>query len=145
MVHNPKWLQAIFYFGVALFPCLFAYMSYLAFEVYLAFEAHLTFSHMTKVGPFLFLGFGVLYISYIGIKLSKFIPAKVAHSAQGFTVHLNGNTDEYLWSDIAKVKNHNVSQILRLFDSSGSTIYVVDHMTPGYIDFANKVNEHIGI
>jgi hypothetical protein len=139
MVHNPKWLQVIFYSAVALFPCLSAYM------FYLAFEAYLEFSNIANVAPFLFLGFGVLYISYIGIKLSKFIPAKVTHTTEGFTVLLSGNTNSYLWSDIAKVKNHNSSQILRLFDSSGSTIYVVDHMTPGYTEFAKKVDEHIGI
>jgi hypothetical protein len=65
MVHSPKWLQVIFYIGVTLFPCLSAYM------FYLAFEAYLKFSTIASVGPFLFLGFEALYSSYIGIKLSK--------------------------------------------------------------------------
>jgi hypothetical protein len=138
MVYNPKWLQAIFYVGIAGFPCLSGYMFYLAFEVYLK-------TGISSAAVFVILGIGVSYISYIGLILAKFVSAKVEFSDDEFKVIMKNNVVTYKWTDIAKAKNHQSSQILRLFDSSGNTIYIVDHMSPGYAPFAEKVNEAVGI
>lgn len=138
VVYNPVWLQFIFYIAIAGFPCLSGYMFVLAYEAFLK-------TGLGGAGVFLFLGAGVAYISYIGLLLAKFIPAKVVFDENQFTVELKGTKNSYAWSDIASAKNYESSQILKLFDSNGSTIYVVDHMTPGYKPFAEKVNEVVGI
>ena len=138
IVYNPIWLQFIFYFAIVGFPCLSGYMFYLA---YAAFPN----SGLSGTSVFLFLGFAVAYISYIGLLLAKFVPAKVVFEESQFSVEMRGSKNTYAWSDIASVKNYESSQILKLCDSNGTTIYVVDHMTPGYKLFAEKVNEVIGI
>ena len=84
---------------------------------------------------------GVAYISYIGLILAKYVPARVQHDDEGFEVELGENKKLYSWNDISRVKNYKKSQILRLFDCNGKTIYVVDHKTPGYPEFAAKINE----
>ena len=137
-VYNPIWLQFIFYIAIAGFPCLSGYMFYLAYEAF-------PNSGLSGAGVFLFLGLAVAYISYIGLLLAKFVPAKVVFDESQFTVEMKGAKNSYAWSDIASVKNYESSQILKLFDSNGTTIYAVDHMTPGYKAFAEKVNEVVGI
>ncbi|MFT2092244.1 hypothetical protein [Paraglaciecola sp. 2405UD69-4] len=138
VVYNPIWLQLIFYIGIIAFPCLSGYMFYLAYEAF-------SKTGISGTGIFLFLGVAVAYISYIGLLLAKFVPAKVIFDESQFTVEMQGTKCSYAWSDIASIKNYENSQILKLFDSNGATIYVVDHMTPGYKPFAEKVNEVIGI
>ena len=120
------------------FPCLSAYMFYLVYEATMRNE-------FSVVAPFIFLGCGVAYISYIGLILAKYVPARVQHDDEGFEVELGENKKLYSWNDISRVKNYKKSQILRLFDCNGKTIYVVDHKTPGYPEFAAKINEIIGI
>ncbi len=134
MVHNPVWLQVILYLAIAAFPCLSGYMFYSAYEAI----------HNSGLGGavvFIFLGVGVAYISYIGFLLAKFVSARVEFDEQQFTVSIKDDKTAYKWSDIASVRNYESSQVLRLFDSSGKTIYVVDHLTPGYQLFADKVCE----
>ena len=137
VVYNPKWLQIVLYIAIAGFPCLSGYMFYLAYE---------SFPKPGLSGDvFIFLGLGCVYISYIGILLAKFVPAKVEFNDAGFKVIVRNTESVYNWSDIASVKNYESSQILKLFNSKGQTIYVVDHMTPGYSAFAEKVNDAVGI
>ncbi|RUO38645.1 hypothetical protein CWE13_03085 [Aliidiomarina shirensis] len=138
VVYNPIWIQFILYVAIVSFPCLSGYMFYLAYEA-------LPKSGLSGAGIFIFLGAGVAYISYIGLLLAKFVPAKVVFDDSQFTVEIKGTKNSYAWSDIAEVKNYEISQILKLVDSSGVTIYVVDHMTPGYKSFAEKVSESVGI
>ena len=138
VVYNPIWLQLVFYLGIAGFPCLSGYMFYLAYDYFL--KAGLSGSLVL-----VFLGAGVAYISYIGILLAKFVPAKVEFNESQFHVSMKGSQTVYKWSEIASVKNYESSQILKLFDTNGKTISVVDHLTPGYKAFAEKVNEVVGI
>ncbi len=137
MVYNPRWFQVIIYIAVVGFPCLSAYMFYLAYE-------ETTQNRLYTAAPFIFLGCGVAYISYIGLILAKYVSARVQYNDEGFEVELGENKNLYSWNDILRVKNHKRSQILRLFDCSGKTIYVVDHMTTGYPEFADKINEVLG-
>jgi len=138
VVHNPIWLQLIFYFAIAGFPCLSGYMFYLAYEV-------IPKSGFAGAGVFILLGAGVAYISYIGLLLAKFVPARLVFDESQFTVDMRGSKTTYSWSDIASVKNYESSQILKIFDANGNTIYVVDHMTPGYKAFSEQVSAVVGI
>jgi len=52
------------------------------------------------------LGVSVAYISYICIRLSKFVSAKLNYNESGFTIEIANAIKKYRWSDIAKVKNY---------------------------------------
>ncbi len=132
VVYNPAWLQIILYIAILGFPFLSGCMFYLAYEAFAK-------SSISGAVIFLFLGAGVAYISYFGLLYAKFVSAKVAFDESQFTVEINGSKRSYDWSEIASVKNHQRAQLLQLIDSTGATIYVVDHMTPGYKLFAKKV------
>ena len=112
---------------------------YLFYSTYLAIPN----GGILGIGSLLTLALGVAYISYIGFTLAKFVSAKVEFDDNHFEVKVNGVIKNYKWSDIASIKNYHTSQILKLFDSTGTTIYVVDHMTPGYNDFFEKVSQVI--
>ena len=79
------------------------------------------------------------YISTIGFALMKFVSAKVEFNDHYFQVEIRGAISNYKWADIASIKNHHGSQVLELLDSTGRTIYAVDHMTPGYDAFFAKI------
>lgn len=138
VVYNPKWLQMIFFLAIAGFPCLSIYMFYLAYGAFLN-------SGISGAAVLILIGGGGAYISYIGILLAKFVPAKVEFDDAVFKVTIKNVETVYKWGDIASVKNYESSQILKLFDINEQTIYVVDHMTPGYTAFVEKVNEVSGI
>jgi len=77
--------------------------------------------------------------------LANFVSAKVEFDENRFSVSNKNSLNTFKWYEIDSIKNYEASQILILFDSSGKTIYVVDHMTPGYKAFAEKVYEVVGI
>ena len=134
-VHNPIGLQVIFYIAVVAFPLLSGYMFYLLYETYLEFEA-ININAIT----FAFCGVATGYFSYIGIILSKFIAAEVNFDEQQFTICRKNSQQTYQWHEIGSIKHYPSSQILRLYDQSGNTIYVVDYVTPGFTQFAEKVH-----
>ena len=138
IVYNPIWLQLILYAAIVVFPCLSGYMFYLSYDA-------LANSELSKFLGFTVFGMIAAYPSYIGLLLVKFVSAKIVFDEAGFVVEVKGFKRSYVWSQIASVKNYQTGQIVKLFDSTGAIICIVDHMTPGYKPFAKKVNEVVTI
>lgn len=137
VVHNPLWLQFMLYLAVAALPCLSGYMLYLGIDA--------VAQSKEGASAFFMIGAGFAYLTYIAFKLSHFVSATVTFNDYFFCVSQNGEEKTYRWSDIADATNYKSSQILQLFDARGKTIYMVDHMTPGYGLFAKQVNRIINI
>lgn len=91
------------------------------------------------------IGLGFSYLSYLCFSLEKFIGAKVYFNDEEFKVIFRNSVATYKWNDIAIAMSTLHGQYLRLLDSSGNTIYIVDYMSPGYSKFAEKVNDAVDI
>lgn len=132
VIHNPTWLQIIFYAGILALPLGAVYSLYWTVEIYS--------TSGIAGGLVMACATGVLtYIAWLGVILAKFVPAKVEFDDLTFDVQVKGESTEYKWSDIASVKNSQTAQVLQLLDSTGRLIYAIDHMTPGYSAFSEKV------
>jgi len=127
-VYNPRWLQIIFYVAIVGSPCLAGYVFYLGYS---AFPESVFFGLLALV-----LSLAIVYLSYIGIRLAKFVPAKVTYDERQFHVTLEDATTSHQWSDISSIKNYKITQTLVLLNTSGEIIYAVDYLTPGYKAFA---------
>ncbi len=135
-VCNPRWLQIIFYVAILVSPLLAAYVFYLGVS---------TFATSVFFGLcILVVAFGLAYLSYLGIRFAKFVPAKATFDDEQFHVMIGDITSSHQWSDITFVKNYKLLQTLELLNSASETIYAVDYLTPGYKTFAEKVKESVG-
>ncbi len=134
MVYNPKWMQALFYSVIIGLPFAACYFFYLAFDLYLKFA----FPNAALVALVALL---VSYLSYQAFTLAKFVDARVEFNDNEFKIIFRNGVSYYKWTDIAKAQASINSQYLRLYDSAGKTIYIVDFMSSGYSEFAERVNK----
>jgi len=134
MVYNPKWMQALFYSVIVGLPFTACYFFYLAIDLCFKFA----FPNAAVVALVALL---ISYLSYQAFTLAKFVDARVEFNEHEFKVIFRNGVSYYKWTDIAKAKSSMNAQYLRLLDSTGETIYIVDYMSSGYSDFAEKVNK----
>ena len=134
-VHNPRWLQIIFYLAILGSPLLAGYIFFLGIT---SFQSSIVLGLTT-----IFIAFCVAYMSYIGIRLAKFVPVKVTFDDQQFHVAIENVTTTYQWSDVSSIRRHKMLQTLELLNEAGEIIYAVDYLTPGYKEFADKLKESV--
>ena len=136
IVYNMKWMQVFFYCIIVGLPFTACYFFYLAVDLYFKFG-------ITNATVMTLFALIVSYLSYQAFLLMKFVDAKLEFDDHGFKVIFRNGVSAYQWTDIAKAQSSINTQYLRLYDSSGKTIYIVDFMSPGYSEFAEKVNKAV--
>lgn len=56
-----------------------------------------------------------------------------------------GNISKYLWGEIGWAKNSKQFQVYTVYNRSGQSIFIVDHMIPGFEELKNLIENKIGI
>ena len=135
---NPIWLQITIYFGI-LFFAVFA-LGFCCFA-----SQGIANKNIVQVIVFAFGALFFFYMTYLGLCLAKFIKAEISLDENGITVTNNGNINKYLWSQIDKVKNAKKLQIYAVYDKVDQTIFMVDHMIPGFNELRSYIENKIGI
>lgn len=137
-VHNPRWMQIILYIAIFGFPICTLYLYYLSFNALSDPKDH---------NQYLYFGLAtaITYISYIGLLYLKYVNCKLEFNDDQVSITKGFNTRVYKWSEITKVKNYPYSQLIILYHSTGKTIYIADHLTPGFQLFVNKLQQETGL
>ncbi len=79
-VFNPKWMQALLYFGVIFFIGIAALLLYYFFSG--------LWNGKLAAFIILLLGIPMAYLAYIGLLLFKYIPATLNYNDSGITITL---------------------------------------------------------
>lgn len=135
---NPIWLRFAIYFGIllfAVFALVFSYYGYRGIEN----------EHIVQVAVFTFGALFFFYMTYLGAGLAKFVKADITLDENGITVAKSGNINKYLWSQIERVKNSKHLQIYTVYDRSNQTVFMVDHMIPGFNEIKSYIENRINI
>ncbi|MBC3766669.1 hypothetical protein [Neptunicella marina] len=139
VVYNPYWLQIIFYLLTTVFvPGLTVLLVYCAYRIWLT-------ENLLNACPIIFMAGLAGYLCWVLLPVIKYIPAKLEHDDNGFSLQLHNKVSRYSWPDIAKTINHGVIGVLHLVDKNGQIVFVVHKCTPGYKKFAKTVFREVGI
>ncbi len=73
--------------------------------------------------------------------MAKFAKVEISVDQNGITVANNGTTNKYLWSQIDRIKNSKSLQIYTVYDKSDQTVFMVDHMIPGFDELKSCIEK----
>ncbi|MBL0684839.1 hypothetical protein [Aquimarina mytili] len=136
IVYTSRWAQAIHYLGLVIFTILLIAIVFWALKIYREDETPLSF--VVLFVPLTFL----VCRMYMNSLLLKYLQAKLTYSKTHISITLRGNTTQYSWSEVAKVKivRSNLSELLMLYNTKGTRIYAANSKTnKGYRYFEDFI------
>ncbi len=78
------------------------------------------------------MGMWTLYVVRAGLKLIPFLGSKIEVDNLGFRIFRGGGAESFHWNQNLEYINRPSLQILEVFDRSGNTILVIDHIIPNF-------------
>jgi PH (Pleckstrin Homology) domain-containing protein len=78
------------------------------------------------------IGVWLLYVSYLSVRVSRFLNARVVVSDAGLEVERGGDTRTLPWSEIGRVRHDGIDHVLSVRDRSGELFFIVDARISGF-------------
>lgn len=133
--HSP-WLIALLYFGIALFPTVFAACCYIAISNSLRESYEGLF--VLVLGAVIF-----AYFSYIGLRFIGFVRAEYSIDSEAIIVSKKGRTIRYPWQATMSVDASPMLQIYKVYNEKKELIVLVDTMLPNFKKFKQEIESNI--
>jgi hypothetical protein len=127
-VWNPRWVKIALILGVPLLAFLGI------FVLWIPFESHFAFS----VKNVMLLGSGT-FLTLIavpqGVVLLRFMNHELHVEENGLEIRLRKVGKFLPWSEIGRIRVHEISQVFKLYDRSGRLVYAVDFYAENFYSF----------